>query len=760
MTTEIKNRIETIVKKYRDYVKANCREDSHPIWTSEDGDMEYVMIPDPYDSAADIQIIATLYSEVVNQDADERIKSALIDYSKSFKHAALDDEEFQFLCNYYAEFIEYVFVNSIQLNSFKSNLHAIDDDKEYLGFCKHILAKELQRQVPGSVYIAMAGLCDLAFCFPKDTIIYGCTHDFDTEPDEEWALCQIRLQAAGYRSEISPSFSPTENLYDFICGHERFERTTELFHLLSKKGKMLLVVKDFDLAVQQKIYDFVNRNHSLKSVIYRKFKADDFWGSNVGYLFISIDRQGADTVLMRYDNIDKECRVDYKDLVSNMLLPTYYLTPKPQNGIPLSEIADLVTDKNAGSLTEVADDADVIDVLETKFHKIVSPVNNSHHVSDYRKDEKDWALSPIKQPCVLFRGFDDAYGLKVVKEIPEFGYATKGGYAQFVPKDGYDLYYLAATLLRPEVKSQIMGFCDGIALGYYIEHFLDYILVPDFSPEERAEFVSETAIQAIEASNNEMQQNLKDYEKGVRLRKHALSQSLSAIDATLNVLHGHLVEKEELKAEDIISRITNRTVSDAFDFILKKMLDVKTLTEHLANVEYDFGDPEWVNPYRFISEFIDKYKSSTINYKLINSSENNKDILIYFPKKALEKIFKNIISNAQSHGFTDESRTDYCIDFSWEMRRDDLISIIVKNNGNPLANGINKSNIFEYGKSSCLNVNHHNGIGCHVIKYIMEKYVGDVRVLSTPDCKYTVTYILSFNYIEMDNENGKNRRGQ
>lgn len=750
MTTEIKNRIETIVKKYRDYVKANCREDSHPIWTSEDGDMEYVMIPDPIDSAADVQLIATLYNTVAEKDADEEIKKALSDYSKCYKPEALSDEEFGFLHDHYIDVIKYVYNNRSWLNSAESKY--LDNSNEYIQFSQHIIEELKQGKEPSSVFLPYASL-DTALLFPKSTNIYGfckdATPEFDN--DEDWALMQIYLQAEGYHSEIKPNFFTPDVKYDFICASITTldKNILEVFKLLSDKGRMSLVVNDFDLAEQQKIYDFVNRNHSLKSVIYRKFESDSLWGGDLGFLFISIDCQGVDSVLMRYDNIDKECRVDYKDLVSNMLLPTYYLTPKPKIGIPLSKIADLVTDKNAGSLTDLAE---VIDVLETKFHKIVSPVNNSHHVSDYRKDEKDWALSPIKQPCVLFRGIDDAYGLKVVKEIPEFGYATKGGYAQFVPKDGYDLYYLAATLLRPEVKSQIMGFCDGIALGYYIEHFLDYILVPDFSPEERAEFVSAIAIQAIADSTDEMNKQKEDYERGVRMRKHAMSQSLTAIDSTFKVLIRHFKKTGELKSCDCISKITRRTVDEALDYIDRTMPKVMKLTKQLANVKYDFGDSEWFNLSEFIDSYIMDNKVSQNNYKLCFSGKKSKGDLIYFPKKALERVLDNIIHNAESHGFIDEQRTDYCIDLSLE-KRDGKVSIIVKNNGAPIPKGIDNSNIFDYGKSSSLDVNDHCGIGCHVIKYILERYDGEVCVMSTPNETFTVSYVISLNNIEQ--ENGK-----
>ena len=391
----------------------------------------------------------------------------------------MSGEEFHFLCEHYSDVIEYEFSHKKAWpRTMESPRAAVDDEEEFLMFSKRVFEKLNQGNTSQSVYIAEAGFCDLAFSFPKNTVIEGCTHDYETEPDEEWALGQIRLQAAGYHSEITPSYVPSTEKYDFICATQWFDYNSELLNNLSDKGRMFLVVNDFDYAEQQKIYDYMSRNYSLKSVVYKKFRSDCIFGGDAGYLFISIDCNGGNNVLMRYENKDIECRVKYKDLdCKKALLPTYYLTDKPKIGIPLSSIAEIVRFRDARSTKGLADETEVIEVLEEKFHKVVKPIDNSHHVADYRKDENEWALSSIKQPCLLFGGRDEFYGLRVVKSIPKLGYATKGGFVQFVPKEGIDLFYLAATLLRPEVKSQIMGFCDEHASSFTIEPFMDNILI-------------------------------------------------------------------------------------------------------------------------------------------------------------------------------------------------------------------------------------------------------------------------------------------
>ena len=101
----------------------------------------------------------------------------------------------------------------------------------------------------------------------------------------------------------------------------------------------------------------------------------------------------------------------------------------------------------------------------------------------------------------------------------------------------------------------------------------------------------------------------------------------------------------------------------------------------------------------------------------------------------------NIVANACAHGFTDTTRKDYMIQTSWTT--DGLYLLIkVANNGTPIHLDVNSDLILEYGYSSALNQNGHGGIGGGEIAEIMRKYSGDVKILSTPEKNFTVTYVL------------------
>ena len=114
----------------------------------------------------------------------------------------------------------------------------------------------------------------------------------------------------------------------------------------------------------------------------------------------------------------------------------------------------------------------------------------------------------------------------------------------------------------------------------------------------------------------------------------------------------------------------------------------------------------------------------------------------WFPKRALQQVFDNILSNAREHGFIDKSRQDYVLQTSWTT---DGLNMLIKiaNNGAALPSDLNTDLVLEYGCTTALNQQGHAGIGGGEMAEIMHKFGGDVRVISTPDKEFTVTYVLS-----------------
>ena len=399
--------------------------------------------------------------------------------------------------------------------------------------------------------------------------------------------------------------------------------------------------------------------------------------------------------------------------------------------------------------------------------------------------DEDWRfrMTQIKEECVLFYGNEEKTVVGYLKELPATGIITLMPIVRFKPKKGYDVRYIAALLLSDEVKNQIRDICENSINNYTMPLIFDKVIVPAHSLKERLAFLSEANYTALLITKLEMSQKQINYTKAVRNRKHALSQSLSSIEAIFDPLNQYRIRNGGvLKDEDVFSS-RGTTVRYAFEYLSKHIEELMPVLDHIADVEYTFDKPVQIDPEEFIEKYINKEENGWVNFKAVitwekghNRSKFNLDksghiitdaeidrkkdeiichkgeplSKIIFPIDALERIFDNIVSNAKSHAFTDVNRKNYLLRFSWKIDGTSLV-IMIENNGTPIPEDRDTNSLLEYGVSSCLHQNGHNGIGCNEIEDIMSRYNGTVRIISSPKDEYTVKYVLTFNYSNTKN---------
>ena len=250
------------------------------------------------------------------------------------------------------------------------------------------------------------------------------------------------------------------------------------------------------------------------------------------------------------------------------------------------------------------------------------------------------------------------------------------------------------------------------------------------------------------------------------MRKHALTQSLSSIEAMFYALNAYRIRQEgKLTDKDVISRRKGTTVQEAFEFIGPNLKNMMVTLEHIADVEYSFGNPEWIDPEKFIEDYIAQGESGWLNFKpVINwekghnqfgsdlhdpetheiiAHEGDAFAQLFFSKKAFTHILNNVVANAVAHGFTDTTRSDYVLRFSWHHEGMNLV-VEIENNGTPIPADRDTASLLEYGVSGALHHDGHNGIGCSEIDDIMRRYDGRVEIVSTPSKEFTVKYSLTF----------------
>lgn len=489
----------------------------------------------------------------------------------------------------------------------------------------------------------------------------------------------------------------------------------------------------------------------------------------------------------------KTVTINKKDLDLNLLLPQVYVSQKPQDdedSIPLSDLCSFVSTVIKDLDFDLPIDTPWIKVKNltytyqgaidcSKVEKAECP-NNPPHTDDYSFDsngnlseDRPWhQRKPIGRrvleyrKCTYLDGKSDAVLIKFDTKGNPFAIlsadgnpvAVDKGIMAFCPNDGISIYTLAAILKMPIIYNQIISY-----KRFGLSEHLEDIKVPFdkwLIDNEVSRLINEEKMNQALTKANE------DIKKSVRMRKHALTQSMSSIQAMFNALNAYRVRKGgKMTDNEIISRVKGTTVNEAFEYLSRNIKGIMPVLEHIADVEYSFGDPEWIEPEEFISNYISKNEKGWISFNPIitwvegdNKAKDDiidpsTDMILFregeafsqflFPKAALEKVLDNIVSNALSHGFN-KSRNDYHIKFSW-YAENKTVKLLIENNGSPIPDDRDPASLLEYGVSTALHSDGHNGIGCNEIDDIMQRYDGKVEIISSPQEEYTVKYLLTFN---------------
>lgn len=452
-------------------------------------------------------------------------------------------------------------------------------------------------------------------------------------------------------------------------------------------------------------------------------------------------------------------RYNYDMLNADILLPAYYLY-FPKNGEPVSSFCHI-----AGNII-LSDECKQNEKVVTVNH-----LSNVFSKGEFKVDD----LPSVKNDRIrrYYRIEGPAVVMAISKQDIAIGYITES-HSFLVPKNlyvlkpttskGVDVRYLAGKLLSLSVKQQVTSLVSDRGANAKLPiMWPDLVRIDTPSPSEQQQF-----IQSIMSEDYAMQEKFAVKQElglrhSIRLRKHALAQNISAFDSLFRALEFCMKEhKGQLKASDLISPVSPMTASEAMQILHANLETICSRVNQLTD-EKDWGKCESIEPQEFIEEYEKLHKNATFHFKhLWDEWEQNifsKDVFdkktgkllfhkgetmnaTWFPRKALTQVFDNIVANACAHGFKDKSRNDYIIQTSWHT---DGLNMVVKisNNGTPLPKDVDTDFVLEYGYSTALNQDSHGGIGGGEIAEIMRKYGGDVKIESSPEKAFTVTYVLT-----------------
>lgn len=754
--------VETLVAKYRNFVKEHA---SYEIVGADNewgfpGSVEYGT-----DGWADHQLLIKLYIDVAGDEADQSILDKLSKYGELFWNNILTAEEYSFLRNNFKDTVAHIFSEGIQYGSDASlNSIHLGNNRNSIFISKAVGL--IEAESGSCVYIVDDTFGDVAVLFPQSVIL--CE-----DQGEESALKKIRLYASGIKYRNIDRIR-NEKVDIFIGDSAVFDESLaeDIYNtVLVRGGAMIICVNLLTLASMEKdavsfrkqlVYD-----KSLKSVI----KYEDDYNIIQWYQIIE-KKEHSEVTFQELDKIT--LKVDYDLISEKIFLPGYYQVERPMNGIPLSNLLDYYdyTDEKK-QIISVGQPIIYPERLGSSFKDVEIDSMMFNKGTNKFVDSENSGLFDynVDFPSILLYGGNNNISAGIVSKC-EVPYAVSDTIACFTAKDGIDLQYVASLLFEPIVAKQI----SAIYLEFYragmmflMPVFLQNIMVPFHSPDERSKYLANAYYNALCSSKAELKRESELYRTSIRMRKHALTQSLSSIEAMFYALNEYRIrQKGELSDSGIISRVKGTTVKDAFEFLSEKLKMMMPVLEHIADVEYSFGKSEWINPESFVENYIVTNEKGWLNFKPFVTWESGNNLAMrnfyndkegsiviakgeplnkfLFPKNALTKVFDNIVSNARAWGFNDDNRKDYQLRFSWHIADASLI-VEIANNGTPIPADRDVTSLLEYGVSTSLHSDGHNGIGCNEIDDIMHRYDGKVEIVSTPEDEFTVKYILTFNNV-------------
>ena len=621
--------VEALVAKYRNFVDEHCPKESY--WDPKEGNISGPL--DPIDCYAEAHLLVTLYKRIVGENTDQNILEALSKYVAAFYTNALNEEEMAFLANHFSKVSTFIFNNFA--DKYTKGWISRPSQKVY-----EIIGKLKKVEAGKTIFIGGAGLCDMALLFPNCTIKGYSEYGFFEElsgDKEMWALGQIRLFAAGIKSEIKPLYEDTKNSqymsdvdiaifdtadrysYPFSNGSEH------LFQYMKPNSEFLLFLDKQNAAGNSMagLTKMLVEKKCIYSIVSFE-EPNTILSTTKTTICVRANKSTSDVVCIKNNATGEQMQLSANMLDPTILWPSYYLTEKPKEGISLSEIVsfldfrpkkkeDFVFKKTIFNYEKLSD--------KEKTIPVIAPINLSTGYEDaelYEAQLKQagdplfekflgW-LGKISLPCVFCYGRKDKFVAGYIRKITSEDIVAYRLLVCLVPKKGIDVRYVAALLLTPEVRNQIISICEGEVDAHLFPLIMDKIIVPNHTDLERATFLSEANYNAFESSRKELEQEHKSYIKAVRMRKHALTQSASSIEATFYALNAYRERKNgTISDNERISRIAQTTVKDTFEYLSKATKDLLVKLDHIADVEYTFNKPEWINPEEFIESYIQKH---------------------------------------------------------------------------------------------------------------------------------------------------------
>lgn len=395
--------VEALVAKYRNFVDEHC-----PKSCESDGVHKFDM---PYNDEAEEQLLATLYKRVAGENADQAILEALSKYVADFYVDALKETELVFLANHFSEVSESIF--DCLYHNLRTTLNLSLEKPSKVAYDTLTTAKIGTGK---TIFIANSGFGDIAMLFPGCTI-KGYSSEEEICKNKVWALGQIRLFAAGIKSEIKQYSKDTENSQYMADIDIAIFGATEnsscikaemLFTFMPQNSESMLFMNKRE-AVDLSLANFTTKlakDKQIYSIVSLKETEETQARSTEKRIFLHVNKAVNSSICIKNAVTGKETKISPDLLNPEILWPSYYLTAKPKEGMSLSEIVSFqdLKPKNKEDIvfkkTRFNDEKECIEWILSDKEKnilVVAPTNLSTRYEDAKlcKENLHLAGTPL-----------------------------------------------------------------------------------------------------------------------------------------------------------------------------------------------------------------------------------------------------------------------------------------------------------------------------------------------------------------------------
>jgi len=316
--------------------------------------------------------------------------------------------------------------------------------------------------------------------------------------------------------------------------------------------------------------------------------------------------------------------------------------------------------------------------------------------------------------------------------------------------------YLVMQLRQPYMAKQIVV-DNVVSTGVSPEFYIAKVLTPSLEEQKAAVIrYKEQLLQEMGMQLNDLfDKKRADYINVIRARKHDMRPYVRELGSIERMMRQYI---HNIEASAIAPKMSS--LLDQHKIALDKLKDLIDIFSE----EQQFGKPEQFNINQYFVDLevnhdetsgywieYDRDDNAIAEYgipvpcggpcdenlvpldpdselfKEIMEEENKFPLIVDINHVDFERLVRNIIENAVTHGFTDSNREDYGIGIDLTIDMDKrMFQIDFSNNGTPLPSGMDKQRYGILGEKAGTTA--RTGRGGYIVKSIVEHYHGDYDV--------------------------------